>query len=162
MKKILLLLLCSTFFFLTIVTPAQAASPVHDSRNVSDYIETLDDGSYFHVVISEDINTSFARSALTKSGSRTVTYHVADGTAVWQFTLNGTFQFTPGVSSSCISGSYSINIYDSSWENTSASSSTSGNQAIGNATFIKKVLFITTQTENVSVALACDSYGNLS
>lgn len=161
MKRLLLFLLCSAFFFLTVATPAQAASPVRNSRIVSDYVETLEDGSYFHVTISEDITSSFSRSVQTKSGSRIVTYHGADGTAAWQFTLNGTFRFAPGVSSSCSSSSYSISIYDSSWENTSASSSASGNQAIGNATFIKKVLFLTIQTENISVSLACDPYGNL-
>lgn len=164
MKKLLLSILCSTCFFLscTASIPVQATSPVHDSHIISDYIEPLEDGSYFRITISETGSSSVSRSVQTLNGTKNITFYDSDGTAAWQFTLNGTFRFEPGVSSSCSSSSYSISIYDSSWENTSASSSASGNQATGDAVFVKRALFLPIQTENVFVTLSCDPYGNLS
>ena len=162
--KRLLFILCSACFFLSFSTPtsAQAASPVHDLKIISSQIKTLEDGSYFCVTISENVSSSVFRSVQTKTGTKNITFYDSDGTAAWQFTLNGTFRFEPGVSSSCSSSSYSISIYDSSWENTSASSSASGNQATGDAVFVKRALFLPIQTENVFVTLSCDTYGNLS
>ena len=162
--KRLLFVLCCAFFFLVLSTPtsAQAASPVHDLNIISSDIKTLEDGSYFRITISENTNSSVLSSILTKTGSKSFTFYAPDGSTVWQFTLNGTFRFEPGVSSSCSSSSYSISIYDSSWENTSASSSASGNQATGDAVFEKRALFLPIQTENVFVTLSCDPYGNLS
>ena len=91
-----------------------------------------------------------------------MTYYDADNNALWDFTVYGTFQFIPGSSAGCVSSSYSINIYDSSWENSYASASKSGNQAIGDATFKKKVLNITTNIEDVHLVLTCSAYGTLS
>lgn len=166
MKKFILSITCSLFALLsfTLITPstAEAASQVPDSRIVSEYFEQLEDGSYFHVIISEELTSSVSRSIQTKTGSRKITFYNADGTALWVFTLHGTFQYIPGSSATCTSSSYTINIYDDSWENTAASTTTSGNQAIGDATFIKKVLFITTNIENVHATLTCSAYGTLS
>lgn len=166
MKKIILTLMCGFFSLLTVAltspTQAEAASKDSDSRIVSDYIETLEDGSYFHVTVSELAFPSEARSVQTQHGSREITYHDADGVALWKYTLYGTFQFIPGSSASCVSSSYSVDIYDNSWESSYASATKSGNQAIGDATFIKKVLLITTQTENIHITLSCNAYGTLS
>lgn len=166
MKKNFLSITCSLFtllaFALTTPTPAEAASQTPDFQSVSEYIESLEDGSYFHVLISEEVSSSLSRSTQTQAGSKSVTYHDSDGTALWKFTVYGTFQFIPGSSAACTSSSYTINIYEDSWENTAASTTTSGNQAIGDATFIKKVLFITTNIENVHATLTCSAYGTLS
>lgn len=165
MKKRLYKIICSlTLLFaltLAISTPAKAALQQPDFQIVSEYIEQFEDGAYLHVIISEDVTASNSRSTQSKCGSNKTTYYDADGTALWVFTLHGSFQYTPGVSASCTSSSYSINIYDDNWENTAASAYKSGNQAIGDATFKEKILFITTETENVHTTLSCDSYGNL-
>lgn len=165
MKKILLSISC-IFALLTFsfAAPAQAKAAVQtpDFQVVSEYVEALEDGSYFRVTILEDVSSSASRSTQTKSGTKHTTYYDANDTALWKFSVHGTFDYNPGVDVRCISNSCSYNIYDSSWENTASSSSKSGNQAIGDATFKKKVLFITTHIENVRLVLSCDNYGNLS
>lgn len=141
----------------------KATTQASDSKIISEHIELFDDGSYLHVIISEDNNTSNSRSITqTKSGSRKTTYYDSDGTALWTFTIYGTFKYTPGANAACTSSSYTVDIYDDSWDNTAATSSINGNQAVGDATFIKKVLFITTQTEHVHLVLTCNIYGQLS
>lgn len=166
MKKIFLSVACSllTLFVFTISVPvqAEAALQVPDSQIVSEYIETLEDGSYFHVIITKDTSSSISRSTQTISGSKYTTYHDPNGTALWKFTVHGSFQFIPGSSAGCVSSSYSLNIYNSSWENSYASASKSGNQAIGDATFKKKVLLVTTNIEDVHLVLTCSAYGTLS
>ncbi|MDD5900502.1 MAG: hypothetical protein PUC73_06350 [Lachnospiraceae bacterium] len=166
MKKIILTLMCGFFALLTVAltspTQAEAALKDLDSTIVSEYIETLEDGSYFHVIVSELASPSESRSVQTQRGSREITYHDANGVALWKYTLYGTFQFIPGSSAACVSSSYSVDIYDSSWESSYVSATKSGNQAIGDATFIKKVLLITTQTENIHITLSCSAYGTLS
>lgn len=165
MKKIFMSVACSllTLFAFTVSTPVQAMATlqVPNPPIVSEYIETLEDGSYFHVIITEDAS-SISRSTQTISGSKYTTYHDSNGTALWTFTIYGTFQFIPGSSAGCVSSSYSINIYDSSWENSYASASKSGNQAVGDATFKKKVLLVTTNIEDVHLVLTCSAYGTLS
>lgn len=165
MKKLLSFITCSLFMLLIIISPnaslAEAGTITQDSRIVSDSVEVFEDGSYLHIIVIED-NISSSRATQTTSGSKHVTYYDTDNVARWKFTVHGTFQFIPGSSAACTSSSYSVDIYDSSWENTAASASTLGNQAIGDATFTKKVLSIPTQTRNTRVVLTCNAYGTLS
>lgn len=165
MKKMLLSIVCSflTLFTFTVSTPvhAMATLQVSNPQIVSEYIETLEDGSYFHVIITED-TSSISRSTQTISGSKYTTYHDSNGTALWTFTIYGTFQFIPGSSAGCVSSSYSINIYDSNWESSYANASKSGNQAIGDATFKEKAFLITTNIRDVHLVLSCSAYGTLS
>lgn len=169
MKKNFISITCSLITLLLVVLtlpqPAEAASQVSqlsDSYVASEYTEYLEDGSYFHVTISEEETSFLSRSVQTKSGSRKTTYYNANGTALWDFTVYGTFQYTPGSSAACTSSSYSFNIYDNSWENSYASASKSGNQAIGDATFNEKVFLITTNIRDVHLVLTCSAYGTLS
>jgi len=165
MKKMLLSVVCSFLTLFTFIvsapTPAMANLQVPNPQIVSEYIEILEDGSYFHVIITED-TSSISRSTQSISGSKYTTYHDSNGTALWEFGVHGTFQFIPGSSAGCVSSSYSINIYASGWENTYASASKIGNQAIADATFKKKVLLITTNIEDVHLVLTCSAYGTLS
>lgn len=165
MKKIFLRIICSLFALLIIISAnvslAEATTNTQDSRIISDYIEVLEDGSYYHITVIED-SVSSSRATQTISGSKHMTYYDADNIAQWKFTVHGTFQFIPGSSAGCASSSYSVDIYDSSWKNTAASAYASGNHAIGDATFKKYVLSIPTQTENVSITLTCTAYGTLS
>ncbi len=175
MKKTLIsvtgcfILLLSCVF--TSPTQVMAASPSDKSQIVSDYIESLEGGSYFRVTITEATPTVTAplvsrstwssRSVQTKSGSKSIAYYNSDNELAWEFTLHGTFQYIPGSSAACTSASYSISIYDSNWLNSYASSTTNGNQAIGDATFKRKVLFVTTNMEDVHLTLSCNAYGTL-
>lgn len=166
MKKMLLSIVCSflTLFTFTVSAPVQAMATlqVPNPPIVSEYIETLKDGSYFHVIITEDATFSIARSTQTISGSKYTTYHDSNGTALWEFGVHGTFQFIPGSSAGCASSSYSINIYDSNWESTYASASKIGNQATADATFKEKIFLITTNIRDVHLVLTCSAYGTLS
>ena len=67
-----------------------------------------------------------------------------------------------GVSASCTKSSYSYSITNKAWELKSASATRSGNKAIANAEFIKKLVFVTVDTFDANIVLACDSNGNLS
>lgn len=169
MKRNFFPIICSLLALLLVVLtsphPAEAASQtsrLSDSYVASEYIEYLEDGSYFHVTISEGETSFLSRSVQTKSGSRKTTYYDANGTALWDFTVYGTFQFIPGSSAACTSSSCSFNIYDSSWENSHSSAGKSGNQAIGDATFNEKVFLITTNIRDVHLVLTCSAYGTLS
>ena len=168
MKKILLSITCSLFAIMTftLITPTQAKAttmPTTEFQVISEYVERLDDGSYFHVIVSEEPESNDSRSITqTKSGSRKTTYYDPDGIALWAFTIHGTFKYTPGANAACTSSSYTVDIYDDNWENTAAASSINGNQAVGDATFIKEMLFITTHTEHVHLVLTCNIYGQLS
>ena len=98
----------------------------------------------------------------TKTGSKYYILRNKNGAELWRFTVHGTFSVNSGVSSTCTGVSHSISITEDAWQNESASTSRSGNQAIGDATFIKKLLFITVETKGCHVVLTCDSNGNLS
>lgn len=166
MRRLLLTMVCSVLAFFALVTPipAKAATTqTSDSKIISEHIELFDDGSYLHVIISEDNNTSNSRSITqTKSGSKSMIYYDANDTMLWKYTLYGTFKYTPGANAACTSSSYTVDIYDDNWENTAAASSINGNQAVGDATFIKEMLFIPTHTEHVHLVLTCNIYGQLS
>lgn len=165
MKKIIRFIACGLVVFITccLMAPASVgvASQTQESRIVSDYYEYLDDGSYFHIVITETVDAS-SRSTYTKSGEKSVTYRDADGVGNFTFTLYGSFQFIPGSSAACTSSSYSIDIYDANWENTTANAYALGNQAIGDATFKEKIFLITTDIQDVHLTITCTAYGTLS
>ena len=165
MKKILSCIICSFSALLIIISAnvslAKAATNEKDSHIISEYIEVLEDGSYYVITVIED-SVSSSRATQTVSGSKHMTYYDAGNIARWKFTVHGTFQFIPGSSATCASSSYSIDIYDSSWINTAANTYPSGNHAIGNATFKKTVLSVPTQTEHASITLTCTAYGTLS
>ncbi len=81
---------------------------------------------------------------------------------LFSFTVHGTFSVNSGVSASCTKSSYSYSITNKAWELKSASATRSGNKAIANAEFIKKLVFVTVDTFDANIVLACDSNGNLS
>ena len=151
--------------FGTSVMAAAPKSTVVNSNDgiiVSETVEYLPDGSsYVTTVIDETPITPYA-TTFTKTGSKVYSARNSDGVIMWQFTVKGTFSVNSGVSATCTASSHSINIVEDAWQNKSASTSRSGNKAIGKATFIKKLLFVTVDTKDIQVTLTCDSNGNLS
>lgn len=140
-----------------------AVTPFTDSAIVlHQQTEYFEDGQY--VIISlqyiTPYSSGFSRTSQTLSAKKTYTGYNQDGEALWSFILYGDFSVETGVSSQCIRSSYSTNIYNSSWNVDSASSYTTGNMAVGDATFEKKLLFITTDTKSCHVELSCDINGN--
>ena len=129
---------------------------------ISETVEYSEDGSSITISVYEDSAPMTRATTYSKSGSKTYTARNSDGDIQWKFTVQGVFSVTEGSSSSCTSSKYSSEIVDDAWSLKTASASKSGNKAIGDATYQRKVLFITTSTENPHIELKCDTYGNLS
>lgn len=129
--------------------------------------ETINvDGYEITVSVFEEIDSpnGIAPFATTyeKSGKKSYTAKNSDGETLFSFTVHGTFSVNSGVSATCTKSSYSYSISNSAWELKSASASHSGNKAIGDGEFIKKILFVKVDTLNAHVVLTCDSNGQLS
>lgn len=130
-----------------------------NGSTVSTTIEYFDDGSYMVTTIEE--STTPRVSELTKTGSKTLNYYNPDDELVWKYVLTGKFYVVMNVSAECIESTYSYTIYDDSWSLTAHNNYCSANVAHGTATFKKKVLFITTSTQNIEETLTCDLRANL-
>lgn len=128
---------------------------------VSESVQPLSDGSYILTAVYEEAVRARAAS-YSKNGSKQSTYYNASGNALWKFTVEGIFTVNPGVSSVCTSATYSYDIYNTNWIYNRATSYYTGNQAIGEAEFIRKLLGITVERETCTLTLTCDKNGNLS
>ncbi len=151
-----------TFVLIACMIPCVSAQET-ETRLVSETLEYLDDGSYIVTTIHEEIPLIVpAATGYTKTGSKTISGKTSDGTVCWTFTLTGTFVVNEGVMSACTTARYSYTVPVSSWSLKSGSAAKTGNQAVGSATFIKKVLGVTVETDDVSCTLTCNKYGVLS
>lgn len=160
--------LVSLFFSISISAHAE---PTENTLEVviQETIEYFEDGSSLTITVTEvpidmtadDSSTLALTSSYLMAGAKHYTFYDQDHNELWRFTVNGTFSVNPGVSATCTEDSFDFSISDNSWHNESASSYHSGNQSIGDATFIKKILFLTVDTQTCHVALTCDSNGNL-
>ena len=157
-------LILLTFLF-TVATPCKAAAAenfVPDGEVlVSQTSQTLANGNIVTVTVSESPVSTYA-SSFAKNGSKTYTLRKSDGEVLWKFTVSGVFTVTSGVSSVCTEASYAYTIYNSDWRFDSASTSRSGNKAIGNAAFDRTIFSMVVETQTCEVVLTCDTYGNLS
>ena len=167
MKKFIVFCFC-IILGLTAALPSSTVSVYaenpekSDEQIISQTTEYLEDGSYITITISEKTYQTARGTAYYKNGSKSYVFNHKDGTEGYRFTVFGSFYVNPGVSSSCTKAFHSITITDTAWKNDSASSYCSGNQAVGDATFIRKLLGITVETRSCHVVLTCDTDGNLS
>ncbi|MBE5949676.1 MAG: hypothetical protein E7261_11755 [Lachnospiraceae bacterium] len=166
LTKKLLPLFLSFILVLFTLQPVQAKtfslSSSCDEVIVSESTRILDNGMILSIVITESTTPISRIPTYTRSGSKYYLLRDSDGAEVWRFTVTGVFTVTTGVGATCTSATYSTSISDDAWKVDSASAYASGNQAIGNATFVRKVLFITTETMDCDVTLTCDANGTLS
>ena len=125
---------------------------------VSETIEYLDDGSYIVTTLVEEMTVA---RASTKTGSKTAIHYNSDNEKVVTMKLTATFSYT-GSSATYTSASTSYTIHDDSWKVTAATSSKSGNKAIGNFTVKHYVLLVPVQTVNTTVNITCSNTGALS
>ena len=157
-------LILLTFLF-TVATPCKASASeefVPDGEVlVSQTTQTLANGNMVTITISESPVSTYA-SSFAKNGSKTYALRKSNGEVLWTFTVSGVFTVTSGVSAVCTEATYSYNISNSNWYFKSASTSRSGNKAIGNAAFDRKSLFVVLETQTCEVVLTCDTNGNLS
>ncbi len=128
------------------------------------YVIKLDGGYYAEVTVGESagFTKEGARAVTEKYGYKEFIFRDNSGNKLWRFVVNGTFSVNTGVSATCTQASYRTEIFNNNWQEKTASATKSQNKAIGDATFIKKVLLITTNTEEVHLVLTCDKNGNMS
>ena len=152
--------LCSIPVVSSNASEAETTAPMENI--ISETTEYHSDGSSTTIIVAELPQPQSRASTYTKSGYKAYVLKDKKGNELWRFTLNGTFSVNPGVNAVCTAASYSIKITEDSWQKESASAKRSGNQAIGEATFIKKMLLITTEKKSCRVVLSCDKNGKLS
>lgn len=163
MKKALSFIFAAMFLFCTAALPASADSNSTNTVLVSETVEKLEDGSEIVTVIYEEVPAAAtASTTYTKTGSKTCTHKNSDGDALFALTTHGTFTVVSGVSATCTSASVSTTIYNSNWSVESKSASKSNNKATGEGTFVKRVLGIKTNTEEITCTLTCSVNGVLS
>lgn len=167
MKKILTFFLTGILAMTMLTTcfisvHAKETGTVLQDTVVSETTEYLPDGSSVTTLVVDEAAAAACAAAYTKTGSKYSIFRNKDGAELFRLTVNGTFTVNAGVSASCTNVSHSVKITDTAWQNESASSRKSGNQAIASGKFIKKLLFVTVDTQEVAVTLTCDENGNLS
>ena len=128
---------------------------------ISERVEQLGDGLYLTISVYE-FRTNARSSSFQKSGSKVYIARDPNGNPLWKYTLRGTFIVNQGVSAVCTTAVGNHEICNTNWYFNGASASTSGNQAIADAEFYKKILGIKVETKSCHVVLACDVNGNLS
>lgn len=152
MKRLLcviLLLLMIISFFPVNTQAAETGTP--------DYLFYTDDGGYIIMYI-EELGTRVSNS---KTGSRVFEYYNNDHEIQWRATLTGTYLYT-GTTATCTSSRCDVVIYNSAWYVISKSSGMLGAKATAELSMGRKVLGVTVERKNVSMALSCDANGNLS
>lgn len=162
MKKLLALIISAVMLTATFLASSLSVCAETNEKIIFETMQYFDDGSSVLIILTEETTASMRTSTYSKSGSKHYVFYNEDKVELWRFSVHGTFTIDPGISSTCTADSYSINISDDTWQNESASTYKSGNQAIGDATFIQKYLFITISIQNCHVVLTCDTNGNLS
>lgn len=162
MKKILAIILTSlilTFTAIPAVYAENTANTTMATYETNSTIEYFENGSYMVTTIKQ---SPTARSTTyTKVGEKIVDYYDSDNNLQWTYKLIGTFNVVEGISAVCTKSTYSSEIYKSGWSLTAHNNYTSNNIAYGTATYKKKVLFITTHTQDINGSIGCDIYGNV-
>lgn len=165
MKKVLIsIFLLSCIFTCDLFIEAKELDYSDASLEVLENIIYLDNGDYIIKTIKEvNSNSSLqTRSIYTKTGELEVNHYNASDKLLWTYTLVGIYQINEGISCSCVSSSYSTEIFKSTWSFSDGDSSYANNYARGLGVFKCKILFVTAQTVDIDVTLYCDVYGNLS
>ncbi|MBR5827039.1 MAG: hypothetical protein IKY78_08160 [Clostridia bacterium] len=159
MKKLFSIILAIILVFsLGINTYAVTDTSNTPSNETTIYFE---DGSYIIVTIAEDTNQTSTYATHVKTGSKSMTYYSSDEEPLWGATLRGTFTYT-GTSATCTDSSISYSVYDSNWKVKSATTSETGNKALGNIIVKRYFLGITTKTVDCDIQITCSATGVLS
>ena len=87
-------------------------------------------------------------------------YRNSSGNLLWTATLTGTFTYN-GSTSACTNASCNTVIYDSVWHEGSINAYASGASANADVSMVRKFLFVTVETVNISLSLTCDKDGNM-
>lgn len=162
MKKFLAIILTTlilTFATIPAVYAENTANTAMKTYETDSTIEYFEDGSYMVTTIKQ--SPTVRATAYTKVGEKIVDYYDSDNNLQWTYKLIGTFDVVEGVSAVCTESTYSSQIYVKGWSLTAHNNYTSNNIAYGTATYKKKVLFVTTHTQDINGSIGCDIYGNV-
>ena len=150
MKRFFALILVALVLLAALPMAATAAS---QDKLVSTFTEYFDDGSYAVTNVYE----SAIQPRTGKSGYAETSYYTANSTLIFIVGVQGSFEYTYGVSVKATSATASVAVYDSKTSFVSKNAYTSGASAIGSGTVSYSGSTIT-RTAKVT----CDKYGNLS
>lgn len=143
------------------VGASESSAETQNMVLVSQTTEQISDDMYIEISVYEESIVSRA-SEFEKDGVKTYRCRTQDGEIIWTFSVKGIFIVNQGVSAVCTSSVSSHEIYNNNWHFSGSTCRASGNQAIGDAEFIRKLLGITVETETCHVVLTCDVNGNFS
>lgn len=157
MKRILCLILAISM--MVALFPNAIAASDNSLGGGYSAIEYLENGDYIVTEFDADCPRSLSAYSVqsTKSGSKVKTYYAADGTRIWDLTVNASFSYTYGVSATATSASAIVNIYSSNTSFVRKSAYTSGNTATATGTVVHN-----SANKYMTVSVSCDKYGNLS
>jgi len=161
MKRIFTVILAALMFTLATVPAIQAEETTGSAElyETGSTVEYFEDGSYTVTTVRE---SPTARSkSYVKVGEKTIDLYNSDNELQWTYKLIGKFRVDEGVSVVCTESTYTSDIYVKSWSLTAHNNYTRNNLAFGTATYKKKVLFITTSTQDVDASIGCDINGNV-
>ncbi len=154
---------CVLFFAVSPLTACAEEMPADVCETViMETTEYFENGIYAVTTVKQESVLVTRAESDTITGSKEYVMYNQDGHELWRFTVYGTFSVTPGVNAVCTDASCSFSIANNAWENQSASAYPVGNQAVGDAAFIKKLFGITVDTQSCHIVLTCDADGNLS
>jgi len=163
MKKIISLILSFFLLILSVIFPASARDERNEPlRGGNSKVIACDGGGY--LIISDpivSINPCLKGAALEIEAEQFYAHYDSDNNLEWKYTLYATFECEYGVSSVCANAYYVQNIYNGNWTFSNGAAYTSANTAIGTGRYVKKYLFITLDTIEVSLTLTCDVFGNV-
>lgn len=160
MKRLLSVACCLCLLAVIFALPVSAEEADADIL-ISRTVEVQPDGSSIEILVYQ--SPVYARgNSYSTSGSKVYNSTNAAGELLWTFKVTGVFKVVEGSSVYCTSASHSYTIAEDDWNYVSGSSYKSGNKAIGNAEFNRKVLGIVVETDTCTVTLTCDANGNLS
>lgn len=144
-------LILTVLFLLTLLP--MSASAVLTEKLISSSTEYLEDGSYFVTNVYE----SAVQPRTGKTGYAEATYYSLTGTKVFVVTVDGSFDYTYGVSVKATSATASVSLYSTNASFVSKNAYTSGSSAVATG-----VVKYSDNTVSKTVTLTCDKYGNLS
>lgn len=150
--RIRILSVVITLALLICLLPVNTMAAQDDSNTVY-----YGDGSYLMISI-EDISP---RAANTRVAYKYYRYYDSDDNLEWEARLDASYTYD-GTTSSCISASCTVTVYDSKWYEYSNSTTFSGDTATTELVMGQKFMGITIAKREYTITLTCDKDGNLS
>ncbi len=160
MKKII-----ATFIVLILIFSLTLSAYAYEEQEYSVVYtssEPLGDGYTLEVTVTQGqpIRT-YGLTTYRVDGYKTMKISNSDGDLEWSARLYGLFEYT-NFNCSCIDSNITYTIYNNKWRISSATSTESGNKAIGYVTAKYYVLGVNTKTLNETITLTCSATGVLS